>query len=260
VSSSSAKYDGSSNSCPYAKKSDNKGTVYAVVGSSGQLGGAQAGYPHDAMYYSNNSIGGAMVITAAGNRLDAEWVCADGVVRDQFTLMKDVNKKELHTIYLGDLLPLSASWKGSYNWTDGSITNTIEVSPPNSEVIDSIYVTDAYGCINDSFIITKALPFKETTTVAERSAKAVVPAQAPIRSNFIKVYPNPSTTGIFTIDYSSDKDVNSTIAVYDILGNVVFQDEFKVQDGLANYTLNIADLPSGNYIMKAADQVVRIQK
>ena len=56
LSSSSAKYNGSANSCLYIKKSTDtrNGIVYAVVGSAGQLGGTSTGYPHNAMYYSNN--------------------------------------------------------------------------------------------------------------------------------------------------------------------------------------------------------------
>src|SRR6478752_9241118 len=61
LSSSSALYDGSSNSCPYIKDPvTNRGTVYVVSGSAGALGGKQVSFPHDAMYYSNEQIGGAL--------------------------------------------------------------------------------------------------------------------------------------------------------------------------------------------------------
>lgn len=94
LSSSSALYDGSTASCPYLKDTlTNAGTVYVVAGSAGQLGAASAGYPHDAMYYANTSIGGSMILEVEGNRLDAKWICADGVIRDRFTMMKTVNTK-----------------------------------------------------------------------------------------------------------------------------------------------------------------------
>jgi hypothetical protein len=44
------------------KSSVRNGIVYAVVGSSGQLGGTTSGYPHNAMYYSNDTNGGAMYL------------------------------------------------------------------------------------------------------------------------------------------------------------------------------------------------------
>ncbi|HUM51177.1 MAG TPA: T9SS type A sorting domain-containing protein [Chitinophagales bacterium] len=262
LSASSAKYDGSGNSCPYIKNNGQKaGTVYAVVGSSGQLGGAQPSWTHEAMSYSNNLNGGAMVIKVDGNRLDADWVCDDGVVRDRFTIMKDVNKNEPHSIYLGDLLTLTSSWKGSYNWYDGSSTNSVDVSPPNSEVIDTLFVTDNYGCLTDSFTIVKLLPFKDpNTTSTDRKATTVVKPTVGVTTTAIKVYPNPSTTGIFTVDYTSDKNINSNIVVYDITGNIVLQDEFVLQEGTTNHTLNISNLASGSYLLKVEDKVVRIQK
>lgn len=95
LSSSSALYDGSKNSVPYiksAKKTD--GTVYVVSGSAGAQGGAKATYPHNAMFYSNNQVGGAVMLEVTGNMLNLKWICADGAIRDNFTMMKEVNAKD----------------------------------------------------------------------------------------------------------------------------------------------------------------------
>lgn len=88
LSSSSAKNDGSVNSSPYIKDASNRGTVYVVTGSAGQLGGTQASFPHDAMYYSNADIGGAVLLEVKGKQLDLSWICSDGRVRDHFTILK----------------------------------------------------------------------------------------------------------------------------------------------------------------------------
>jgi len=94
LSTSTAKYDGSANSCPYVKNSTEvrNGIVYAVVGVSGQVGGSTTGYPHNAMSYSNVTNGGCMVLEIENNRLDAKFLGSDGVIRDNFTIMKEVNK------------------------------------------------------------------------------------------------------------------------------------------------------------------------
>jgi acid phosphatase type 7 len=95
VSSSTGLYDQSKNSAPYIKRKDNnQGTVYVVSGSSGALGGHKPGYPHNAMFYSENEIGGAVMLEIEGNKLDLKWVCSDGKIRDHFTMMKDVTKAE----------------------------------------------------------------------------------------------------------------------------------------------------------------------
>lgn len=95
LNSSTALYDESKNSAPYLKsKQNNQGTVYVVSGSAGALGGHKPEYPHNAMYYSNHEIGGAVMLEVEGNKLDLKWICSDGKIRDQFTMMKDVSKAD----------------------------------------------------------------------------------------------------------------------------------------------------------------------
>lgn len=91
LSTSSGKNDGSPDSAPYQKDpAHNQGTVYVVSGSAGKLGGKQSTYPHNAMYFSDAEHGGASVLEVEGNRLELKWVCADGEIRDQFTIIKKV--------------------------------------------------------------------------------------------------------------------------------------------------------------------------
>jgi len=105
ISSSTGLYDQSKNSAPYLKKSsENQGTVYVVSGSSGALGGHKPGYPHNAMYYSENEIGGAVMLEIEENKLDLKWVCSDGKIRDHFTMMKDVTKAEEKILLKDQLL------------------------------------------------------------------------------------------------------------------------------------------------------------
>ncbi len=93
LSSSSGKNDGTENSAPYTKTvKNNKGTVYVLSGSAGKLGGKQAEYPHNAMYFSDADHGGSCVLDIQGNRLELKWICADGVIRDQFTMVKEQGK------------------------------------------------------------------------------------------------------------------------------------------------------------------------
>ncbi len=95
LSSSTALYDGSKNSAPYLKsKTNTNGTVYVVSGSAGALGGHKETWPHDAMYYSNNELGGAVMLEIKGNQLDLKWIQSDGKIGDHFTMMKDVSKTD----------------------------------------------------------------------------------------------------------------------------------------------------------------------
>jgi len=159
LSSSSGLYDGSANSCPYTKDSLNRGTVYVVSGSAGQLGGREKSFPHDAMFYSNAVNGGACMLEVQGNRLDLKWICADGIIRDHFTMMKAVNRQQVATVRKGDSITLAASYAGNYLWKgSGATAKNITVTPTRKK---SVYqVSDKYGCITDKFTVRQ---IKSTT-------------------------------------------------------------------------------------------------
>ncbi|OQP46251.1 metallophosphoesterase [Niastella yeongjuensis] len=150
LSSSTALYDGSENSCPYIKDSANKGTVYVVTGSAGAMGSRQATYPHDAMYYSYNELGGASMIEVNENRLELKWICSDGQIRDHFVMMKDVNRDQVITIKKGQAATLTASFIGTYKWNKGKdATRSIIVKPTAAKTVYE--VVDPYTCLKDRF-------------------------------------------------------------------------------------------------------------
>lgn len=154
VSSSSGKYDGSPDSCPYTKNSNepNKGILYVVSGSAGWSPSGQPS-PHDAMYYTDVTNGGSLYLEIEENRLDAKFIADNGSIKDQFTMMKDVSKKRELTI-LPNLSPqtLTASWIGNYNWQVPSATNTRNISI-NPIIGNTYYVSDDRQCLRDTLII-----------------------------------------------------------------------------------------------------------
>lgn len=152
LSSSSANYDGTTDSCPYMKSEENHdGTVYIVAGSAGQLGGSSATYPHDAMHFSDVTNGGSLTFEIEGNRLDAKWVCADGVIRDYFTIMKDVNKKVNMNVPAANPVLVEASYLGDYNWSSGQSNKEFIVYPTSDT---TFIVNDGKDCIADTFSFT----------------------------------------------------------------------------------------------------------
>lgn len=162
VSSSSAKYDGSSNACPYVSTSAKikHGTVYVVAGSAGSLGGTASSFPHAAMYYSNATTGGSLLIEVEANRLDAKFIAADNTIKDQFTIMKDVNKKSNIALNAGQETDLTASWIGNYAWSTVATTKSIHIAPAAGNY--TYYVNDnsvvANKCLSDTFNVSVAAP------------------------------------------------------------------------------------------------------
>ncbi|MCE3260026.1 MAG: metallophosphoesterase [Bacteroidetes bacterium] len=154
--SSSALYNGSPNSCPYIKDSvHNKyGTVYVVSGSAGQVGGMQASFPHDAMYYSNATDGGSLVLDIENNRLDLKWLCGDGIIRDQFTIMKEVNRVKTVSVLPDSPVSLSASWPGTYAWSNFSASSAVNIQ---TSINTDLFVKDSLSCLADTFKV-RVLP------------------------------------------------------------------------------------------------------
>ena len=160
--SSSALYDGSTQSCPFIKNSDavqNEGAVYVVAGTAASSYGQSPNWPHLAMKsYTpfgefspyNNTEKGSLLLEIEDNRLDCKWIKDNGKVGDQFTIMKDVNKKSVKLTTAGNPITLSASWVGTYLWGNNSTNRTNTVSPI---VQTNFYVADANNCFKDTFEI-----------------------------------------------------------------------------------------------------------
>lgn len=143
-------YDAATNSSTYVKSAAEirNGIVYAVVGSSGQAFTSSPGYPHNAMAYSNITKGGALFFEIECNRLNAKWISEDGVIRDNFTIFKEVNKTTEAITAPGTTIDLDASWNGSYNWIAGAITKSIQVAPTSNSFYS---VADNERCLTDLF-------------------------------------------------------------------------------------------------------------
>ena len=157
-----AKYDGTASSCPYTYNSGsyNHGSMYIVSGSAGQVGGTTAGYPQNCMYYSNATNGGCLYFEVDSNRLDVKFVsyttAPTPVIRDQFTIFKDVKKKQTFNVVTNDPLTLKASWRGNYYWPNNGGVTTQAVTINNSvNGTFNYYVRDASSgnCIEDTFTV-----------------------------------------------------------------------------------------------------------
>lgn len=238
VSSSSGLYNGSANSCLYIKNANaaKNGIVYAVVGSSGQVGGSVSGYPHNAMYYSNNTNAGAMILEIENNRLDAKWLCADGIIRDSLTIMKDVNKTTNIQTTASSSQELSASWIGNYIWGTGATTRSITVTPATNSVYT---VRDVNNCITDVFNISinggsgKGAPVIENINLADK----------------IQLYPSVAKAGTVITFISTDHANRSNAIVIDMEGRKVSGFNFT-----GHHSFNTSGLKPGMYRVSFSDK------
>lgn len=235
-STSSSLYNGSINSCPYVKHTDKKGEgiVYVVAGSAGQVGGGTTGFPHPAMHYSNRANGGSVILEVEKNRLDLKWLSADGVIRDSFTMMKDVTKNKSLSILYGDKVELAASWVGDYKWNNkNEISKTISVSPKTDTVF---VVQDSFKCLADSFKI---------------AVDRVTGFPNEINEDDIKVFPNPSSG---TIWVELPHSAFSKIVLSDLFGKVISTQAISVQGNKRSVAFELEGFQlQGLYFITACD-------
>jgi hypothetical protein len=79
---------------PYLK-STGQGTIYAVVGTGGDVGSGSLNHP--AMVTSFSKLG-SMIIDIDGDRLDAKFLQTDGSLGDSFTVIKGASTNPLPTV------------------------------------------------------------------------------------------------------------------------------------------------------------------
>ena len=201
-----ARYDGSPNSCPILTKG--QGTVYVVNGSGGALGGVSPGYPHGGMVagYRGDTWGGSMLLDVTDNRLDAQFIAYDGSLKDKFTLMKQVNLNRYTSITQGQSVTLTASWPGQYGWNEGQTGRSITVSPPRSATYT---VSDPQSCLADVFTVDVAIP----TNVAEQFDGKMV------------IYPNPTTErALMHVEIPNPRDIS--VYLTDSRGVILFGKQY----------------------------------
>ena len=201
-----ARYDGSPNSCPILTKG--VGTVYVVNGSGGATGGVSPGYPHGGMVagYRGDTWGGSMLLDVTDNRLDAQFIAYDGSVQDKFTMMKQVNLNRYTSISQGESVTLTASWPGQYGWNSGQTSRSVTVSPPRSA---TYAVTDSQRCLTDVFTVDVAIP----TNAAEQFDGKIV------------IYPNPTTErATINVEIPNPRDVS--VYLTDMRGIILFGKQY----------------------------------
>ncbi len=157
--SSSGKYDGSDNSCPYLflNNSSQNGTLYVVNGVGGGTKPARPDGPHKAMYYSNANINGSFYVEVENNRLDAKFLDTNGEILDKFTVFKNLTTKPISNLSIdyGTSVDLNASWIGQYIWSTNQTSTQITVKPLEST---SFLVNDPQKCFTEKFNITVNAP------------------------------------------------------------------------------------------------------
>lgn len=159
---SSAKYDGTPNSCPYVKKpfGPNEGLVYMVAGASGWNGAEQASFPHEALPHSIGSNSGSVLLEIDKNTLKSSFIADNGQILDSYTIVKEnIPAADTINIFLNPAsytLKSKLSFLNKWSLYPNQITNSIVINTPLNGM--EFRVKDIKGCFDTKYVLKMPNP------------------------------------------------------------------------------------------------------
>ena len=234
----SALNDATPFSCPIIKNSipplpSDSGLLYIVIGSgSDYVASPQITWPHNAMYYSNYDNHGSLLLTIKENKLRGEWISTDTnqVVKDHFTMYKNVNRKNYINVISGQPITLSASWdeENDYVWSTGDTSRQITISTASPL---NLTVSDKNACLTDSFFINIITP--------------LLHEEHPIDN--IQLSPNPVQDQLTLSGLDKGSYMIKLIAAD---ASTAFQTSFLLDHTHASHTISLQQVPNGQYVIE----------
>lgn len=168
---------GNLDDCPYQKETTyskaHKGTVYAVVGSSGKLSSVSSSWPHPVFSHYDHDNMGSLSITIHKNRLDAEFVTTTGSVLDQFSIIKNAGTTQHVLACPNEIINLKPSFPGQVLWQPTQvIADSISVLVTHTTMY---LASDTNGCIVDTFYVELDNSIECVSTTGLSNEVAVTP-------------------------------------------------------------------------------------
>jgi hypothetical protein len=193
--------------------------VYVVAGSAGRSGApVDSSFPHTALPFAT-SDGGMLYFEVENNRLDAKLIHENGGIFDQFTILKNVSKKSEISVSSGSEVTLTASWPGTYQWSNGATTRSVSITPTGNTTYT---VSDANGCLKDTFNVTVT-----SAVVSRTGAESIAIPEISVEEKVFsaEVYPTPIKRGT-AINIKTNKNESVEALVMDVNGRIIASKKF----------------------------------
>lgn len=98
-----------------------------------------------------------------------------------------------------------------------------------------------------------ALGIGSTTTITNfKQAASNITGEKP-NENYLKLYPNPSDSGIVTVECKILYQGSGKLVITDMLGKKVHTQSVEIADGDNSYSINTSQMPSGIYVVALAN-------
>ena len=114
---------------------------------------------------------------------------------------------------------------------------------------------DAVSCIEPNNIEEEWQPYISEELPEEFILNKDTTSVTNLSNMPVKLFPNPSNSGITTLHFYSEPGVNYEINMYDVLGRKLIQLN-GITEKENNVNLNIADMPAGSYMVKLSSNKI----
>ena len=212
------------------------GTVYVVCGNSGSKS-SDATLDHPVMQFSDggSDVCGSFVIDINRNRLDGKYLRSNGLILDEFTILKknlQAASQISYTVCSGESITLSSLHTGgsdnlSFEWSFSTAGTADIVVSPLSDMTYTLIVTDQLTGqqVTTSYIVD------------------VISCVASLSENeqLLSVYPNPAND---QIKIKSDLALDQ-IAIFDLNGKCVFRQKSNKK----SMSIDVSSFEVGAYII-----------
>lgn len=162
----------------------------------------------------------------------------------------------------------------TFEWGTGATTDTIEVCPEETTVY-TVTVTDANGCTATAMVNVTAVNVacgtngKNPKVEICHNGNTICVAQSAIEAHLnhgdslgscdsagnavvtdLMTYPNPFADFV-TVTLNTNIDSNVDLLIFDLYGQLVNQSKLEVANGSSEIQLQLTNIPSGFYYLKA---------
>ena len=179
---------------------------------------------------ANAAFGAYKVRVITSNPVDTSNASPNYIVVTQLALLNQIVASPQNFICPGDTVTLTAVNLGSYSWSTGDTTQSIQVTQPG---IYSVTTTDALTCQST----TSDTVLNCTAGVAENTLQQT-----------INVFPNPAKDR-FNLQLKTGNPVDADIALINPFGQVLLKTKLHLISN-SERSLSVASLSPGVYFLK----------
>jgi hypothetical protein len=145
-----------------------------------------------------------------------------------------------------DTVTLNAGNPGcTYRWSTGETTQTIHIY---SSQIDTVYVTNSYGCIGGDVVAITVVPSGGRMSNAALNDNACCGTSVDATGQ-LQLYPNP-TNGKLNVSFNDQQKGNIILTITSMNGQLVYSESIDNFNGIYSKQVDLSNVAKGLYLVR----------